>query len=132
IYPIWERDADGALINGPTGEPLFDYGLDRASGAQQNFNSVAVLYEDKYYDNRDNASARATVEFNTRDEKYGAWSGFNFAMNLGADYINRAYTFYYNPYFGNASGSGRLNKTWGKTFSYTFNQILSWNRDFEG
>ncbi len=132
IYPIWERDANGAILNSPTGEPLFDYGLNRASGAQQNFNSVAVLYEDKYYDNRDNASARATVEFNTRDEKYGAWSGFNFAMNLGADYINRAYTFYYNPYFGNASGSGRLNKTWGKTFSYTFNQILSWNRDFEG
>jgi len=130
IYPIWEREADGSFVLDAAGDKVFDYGLNRASGAQQNFNSVATLYEDKYYDLRDNAGARALVEFNTNDEKYGDWRGFNFAMNLGADYVARAYTFYYNPYFGNASGSGRLNKTWGKTFSYTFNQILSWVRDF--
>lgn len=132
IYPIWERDNDGAFILDALGERVFDYGLNRAAGAQQNFNSIATLYEDKYYDYRDNAGARGLVEFNTRDEKYGALQGFTFTMNLGVDYVGREYTYYYNPYFGNAAGSGRLNKNWGKTFSYTFNQVLNWNREFNG
>ena len=130
IYPIWERDAAGAFVLDAAGERLFDYGDNRASGAQQNFNSIAVLYDDKYFDLRDNAGTRAGIEFNTRDEKYGALQGFALAFNLGADYISNSYTYYYNPYFGNAAGSGRLNKEWTKTFSYTFNQLLTYNRTF--
>src|SRR5690606_3016232 len=71
------------------------------------------------------------IEFNTKDEKYGAFQGFNLAFNLGADYVGNSYTYYYNPYFGNAAGSGRLNKEWTKTFSYTFNQLLTYNRSFD-
>src|SRR5690606_41370506 len=29
-----------------------------------------------------------------------------------------------------AAGTGRLNKEWTKTFSYTFNQLLTYNRQF--
>ena len=130
IYPIWERDGNGDFILDENGQRLFDYGLNRASGAQQNFNSIATLYDDRYFDLRDNAGARANVEFNTRDEKYGAFQGFALAFNLGADYISNGYTYYYNPYFGNAAGTGRLNKEWTKTFSYTFNQLLTYNRQF--
>jgi len=131
IYPIWERDANGEIIKNDLGEPIFDYGLNRASGAQQNFNSIATLYDDKYYENRENVSARGLVEFNTNDEKYGVFQGLTLTMNLGADYVNGSYTFYYNPLFGNAAGSGRLGKEANKTFSYTFNQVLNWNRSFE-
>jgi TonB-linked SusC/RagA family outer membrane protein len=46
IYPIWERDANGEILKNDLGNPLFDYGLNRAPGAQQNFNSIAVLYDD--------------------------------------------------------------------------------------
>ncbi|MEI5984032.1 SusC/RagA family TonB-linked outer membrane protein [Sphingobacterium sp. PU5-4] len=130
IYPIWERDADGGYVLDADGERLFDYGPNRASGAQQKFNSIAVLYDDRYFDFRDNAGVRSTIEFNTRDEKYGAFQGFALAFNLGTDYVSNAYTYYYNPYFGNAAGSGRLNKEWTKTFSYTFNQLLTYNRSF--
>ncbi len=130
IYPIWERDATGGYKLDPSGERIFDYGPNRASGAQQKFNSVAVLYDDKYFDYRDNFGARAGIEFNTRDEKYGALQGFALNINLGTDYISNAYTYYYNPYFGNAAGSGRLNKEWTKSLSYTFNQLLTYNRQF--
>jgi len=132
IYPIWIRDASGAFVNDLNGNRQFDYGANRASGAQQNFNSIATLYDDKYYNNIENIGARGGVEFNTRDEKYGIWQGFAFAVNLGTDYRNNAYTYYYNPLFGNAASSaGRLNKQWTKTFSYTFNQLLTWTRDFD-
>mgnify|MGYP001165960979 CR=1 FL=1 len=131
IYPVWERDpSTGEIQKDALGEPLFNYGLNRAAGAQQNFNSIATLYDDAYYEIRDNVSARGLVEFNTNDEKYGAWQGFTFSMNLGVDYTGGNYTFYYNPYFGNAAGSGRLGKTNGKTMAYTLNQILNWNRTF--
>ncbi len=130
IYPIWERDSDGNIQVNALGEPLFDYGLDRAAGAQQNFNSIATLYDDRYFQTRENISSRSTVEFNTRDEKYGALQGFSLSMNLGVDLSNGAYTSYYNPYFGNAAGSGRLTKNTSKTYSTTFNQVLSWNRKF--
>lgn len=131
IYPIWQMDATGNKILDANGKPLFDYGANRASGAQQNFNSIAVLYDDRYFDFRDNVGTRANIEFNTKDEKYGAFQGFNLAFNLGADYVGNSYTYYYNPYFGNAAGSGRLNKEWTKTFSYTFNQLLTYNRSFD-
>ncbi len=132
IYPIWERDANGGLIKDALGVPLFDYGKSRAAGAQQNFNSIAVLYDDKYLSNSDNISGRSVLEFNTNNEKYGLLQGFTFAMNLGFDYVGSYATTYYNPYFGNASGDvkGRLSKSYGRTFSYTFNQILSWARSF--
>ncbi len=130
IYPVWERDTNGAIINDANGVPLFDYGLNRAAGAQQNFNSIATLYNDRYYENRENISTRALMELNTKHEKYGALRGFTYTMNIGADFVNGGYTFYYNPLFGNAKGSGRLGKETGRTFSYTFNQILNWNRSF--
>lgn len=132
IYPIWERDANGGYTLDASGNRVFDYGRDRASGAQQNFNSIAVLYDDKYFDLRENVGARGGIEFNTRDEKYGALQGFALNVNLGTDYISNGYTYYYNPYFGNAAGSGRLNKEFTKSFSYTFNQLLTYNRTFNG
>src|SRR5690606_12414671 len=131
LYPIWERDANGDFVLDVDGNRLFDYGLDRASGAQQNFNSIATLYDDKYYDIRNNAGARGMIEFNTKDSKYGAFEGFTLAVNLGADYRDNLYTYYYNTYFGNAAGSGRLNNQSRKVFSYTFNQLLTWDRTFD-
>lgn len=130
IYPIYERDANGDYVLDASGNRLFDYGRNRGAGAQQNFNSIAVLYDDKYFDYRNNVGTRASIEFNTDDVKYGAFQGFSLAFNLGSDYLDNAYTYYYNPYFGNAAGSGRLNKEWTKSFSYTFNQLLTWNRLF--
>jgi len=132
IFPIWERDENGQIKKDALGVPLFDYGMSRPSGAQINFNSIAVLYDDKYLSNSDNVSGRSLVEFNTNNEKYGFAQGFTFTMNLGFDHVGSSSTTYYNPYFGNAGGTvkGRLSKSHGRTFSYTFNQILNWNRTF--
>src|SRR5690606_7577111 len=133
IYAIWIRNSnDGPFVLDGNGERPFDYGDNGASGAEQNFNSIATLYNDRYYNGIENVGTRGGIEFNTKDDKYGIWQGFSLALNLGADYRNNAYTYYYNPYFGNAAAtSGRLNKQWTKMFSYTFNQLLTWERSFE-
>lgn len=118
IYPVYMKDASGKdlLVNG---EKAFDYGQSRPAGAQNNRNSVATLYDDDYYSISDDVSLRthAAVKF----------GGFKFSTSLGAD-ANDAYeTTNYNPYSGNAAGTGRLTKENARTISYTWNQLLSYN-----
>ncbi len=88
IYPIWERDAEGVILKNDLGEPLFDYGLNRASGAQQNFNSIATLYDDKYYESRENVSARGLVEFNTNNENIWCFPGTHSYNEFGSRLCN--------------------------------------------
>ena len=73
--------------------------MNRAAGAQQNFNCIATLYNDRYYENRENINARTLMEFNTNNEKYGLWQGFTFTMNLGVDYVQGGYTFFITTHY---------------------------------
>ncbi len=51
--------------------------------------------------------------------------------NFGFDYVNRNNFTYYNPYFGNAASvKGMLAKSNYRYFSYTFNQLLTYDRKF--
>ncbi len=127
IYPIYEIDANYQIINDATGKPKFDYGDNRPSGAQIKFNSIATLYNDRYYYNTDNLGSRTFVEIAPK----GALDGLKFRMNLGIDNVNYYSTTYYNPLFGNAATvSGRLTKENYRMFSYTFNQLLTYEKKF--
>ncbi len=129
IYPIWEVDADGKRILDAKGQKKFDYGLGRGAGAQQNYNSIATLYEDKFSLLNDNVSARAFAELLNLD--HGPIKGLKLSSTFGFDYINQTQKAYSNPYFGNAAGSsGRAYRYLSRTLSFTFNQLLSYNRSF--
>lgn len=123
IYPVYQRDSDGNLIL-ENGKKVFDYGSSRPAGAQNNRNCVATLFDDDYYNLSDNLSARVYL---------GAhWSDFKFTTNLGADDVNAYETTNYNIYNGNAAGTGRLTKENSRMFSYTWNQLLSYNKKTGG
>ena len=129
IFPIYQRDAQGNIMVDGLGKPLFDYGSSRPPGAQGNFNSVATLYDDKYESNSDNVSGRSYLNFGGL--KTGALQGLKLSLNLGFDYISGRSATYYNPYFGNAANTnGLITRASGRTLSYTFNQLLTWNRKF--
>lgn len=129
VYPIWERNADGSFVIDPvTGKRVFDYGDYRASGASQGFNSVATLYDDKYGSESDNFSGRTYVELG--NFKGTALDGLKFTTNLSVDYQGGASMTYYNPYFGNSEAvKGTLAKANARLFSYTFNQLLYYDKD---
>lgn len=128
IYPIFERNADGSYKM-DNGEKIFDYGDSRASGASGGFNSVATLYDDKYGTESDNFSGRTYIEL--QNFKGTALDGLKLAVNFGVDYQNAAVMTYYNPYFGNSQAvKGTISKSTRRTFSYTFNQLLSYSRTF--
>lgn len=129
IYPIWERNADGSImIDDITGNPKFDYGDSRGTGASPGFNSIATLYDDKYGSESDNFSGRTYIELgNFKDT---ALDGLKFVSNLSVDYQGGASMTYYNPYFGNSQAvKGTLAKSNSRIFSYTFNQLLHYDKD---
>ena len=130
IYPVYERDAAGNILYGADGDKLYDYGKNRPAGAQPNFNSVGLLYNDKYYSNSDNLSSRSYIEL-PFGEKFGFLEGLKLSSNIGFDLVNSRGTVYYNPLFGNAASSGgRLSKSSSRTFSYTWNQLLNYDREW--
>ena len=117
IYPVYEVDADGKYIL-KDGKKQFDYGQSRPAGAQNNRNSVGMLFDDDYNTGSDNISGRAYMGVN--------WKGLKLSTNVGVDNVNTRNTTRYNRHHGNASGTGRLNKNAERLLSYTWNQLLTY------
>jgi TonB-linked SusC/RagA family outer membrane protein len=132
IYPVYELDADGQIKYDETGKPIYDYGLNRPAGASPNFNSVALLFEDKYYSNSDNLTVHGYTELGLSEDKFGWAKGLTLKIDVSVTNQNSRSTTYYNPLFGNASPptSGRLTKSTPRLLSLTFNQILGYNHSF--
>jgi len=129
IFPVHQLDENGQIMYGADGAPMFDYGSTRPAGANANFNSIATLFDDKYGTNDDNVSGRTYISLG--DLKDGPLQGLKLTANFGFDYVNRNNFTYYNPYFGNAASvKGMLGKTNYRYFSYTFNQLLTYDRKF--
>lgn len=121
IYPVYKKNPDGSNVIENL-DRVFDYGMSRPAGAQNNRNCVATLFDDDYYTLSDNVSARAYVGLN--------WNGLKFTSNIGADNVNAYESTNYNRHSGNATGTGRLTKETSRMLSYTWNQLLSYNADF--
>ena len=129
IYPVYEKDANGNTVYNADGSPVFDWGTGRPSGASPGWNPIANLKEDKYTSLADNLSGRTFIDLGGL--KKGALKGLKLTANFGFDYVNTSTTTYYNPNFGNAASiNGLLQEGVGRTFSYTFNQLLTYNRTF--
>ena len=129
IFPVHQLDENGQIMYGADGAPMFDYGSTRPAGANANFNSIATLFDDKYGTNDDNVSGRTYISLG--DLKDGPLQGLKLTANFGFDYVNRNNFTYYNPYFGNAASvKGMLGKSNYRYFSYTFNQLLTYDRKF--
>ena len=129
IYPMYLRDAVGNYIFDASGEKQYDWGENRAAGASAGWNPLANLIDDKYLNASDNVSGRTFIELGGM--KKGALQGLKLAVNFGFDLVSSKAKTYYNPYFGNAvSKNGLAEIADGRTFSYTFNQLLTWDRKF--
>lgn len=130
IYPMYLKDANGKTVYDADGKPEYDWGEDRPSGASAGWNPLANLEKDKYTGTTDNASGRTYMEFGGL--KYGALQGLKLAVNFGFDYAMSKSKTYWNPDFGNAKSTRGLSAiSDGRTFSYTFNQLLFWDRRFD-
>ena len=121
IYPVYEKNADGSDVL-ENGKKVFDYGVSRPAGAQNNRNSVATLFDDDYYSQSNNVGVRAYAALK--------WKGLKLSTNFGTDAENAYQSTKFNRNSGNAAGTGRLTKANGRMMSYTWNQLLTYNGEF--
>lgn len=127
IYPVYKRDESGNYLNG---EKNYDYGTTRP--AMNNMNWVAALMDDKRERKSDNLSARTYIEIGDKNnEALGFFKDFKLTVNLGADYRNMNRLVYQNPNEGNSAAvNGTSERTSERMLSFTFNQLLNYNRAF--
>ena len=130
IYPIYQRNADGSIATMADGSPAYDMGGGSSVYAWAghtrpygpNSNLVVTLPLDERSHTRNQISARVGAEATFLKD-------FSFKVNASTDLGDRYYTTYQNNKYGDAEGvSGRSTKEYYKTRSYTFNQILSYNK----
>lgn len=135
LFPVYQKDAKGQTIY-KDGVAQYDWGEpyangDARPGSLADFSSLGMLMLDKTEALRDVAGMRSGLVFGSDKDSFGWLKGVKLALNFGFDYNNRNNTDYMNNEHGNqATAGGLLSKYEGRTQSYTFNQLLTWNRAF--
>ena len=129
IYPVYLKDDSGANLLDEFGNKQYDYGENGRPKAA-NFNVVGDLYDNSNEILRDNSGVRAYAIIGGDSDAMGIFKGLSFSTNFGADITNMNRTSYYNPYHGDGkSQGGSVDKYSTRTFSYTWNQILKYERN---
>ncbi|RFS19609.1 TonB-dependent receptor [Chitinophaga silvatica] len=124
FYPIYQRNPDGSYVLDINGNKVFDFGSYRPSSQNPNTNLVATSAIDKHNVSRDDVSARV----------YGdatIWKGLKFKSSYNADYTYRQTLDYTNPTLGfDAEVGGTIERQHIRTFSWTFNNIFTYEETF--
>jgi TonB-linked SusC/RagA family outer membrane protein len=138
IYPIYQRNTDGSIKMMSDGTPAFDLGggntvytwAGHTRPYAPNSNLMLTLPLDDRSNRRNQLSARMSAEFTILKDLV-------FRVSGSTDMTNTLTTTYQNNKFGDAgvtlSGagvSGRSTKRFEGSQSYTFNQVLTYNKSF--
>ena len=130
IYPIYLKTTDGKDALDGNGQKLFDYGENGRPTASK-FNPAGDLYDNVYETLRDNVSVRSSLVLGGDSDVMGIFKGLSFTTNVGADLSGRYITDYSSPFHGDGLDTdGRITKYSTRSFSYTWNQILKYERTF--
>ena len=136
LFPVYLKDMDGDSLY-KAGKIEYDWGemrdnRDQRPGSMSDHSSLGMLMLDKAESLNDIAGMRSGLVFGSDDEKMGWAQGLKFAVNFGFDYRNLSNMRYMNMEHGNqATAGGLLRKRSTRTQSFTFNQLLTWNRTFD-
>nr|WP_276898208.1 SusC/RagA family TonB-linked outer membrane protein [Pedobacter kyonggii] len=128
IYPVHAYDATGKpIINNLTGEQWYDYGnhpgaIIRPQGASPGRHVVYETLLNEYLTRRNQISARSFVEIKFLKD-------FTFMPTFSIDLRNNNGDTYWNPTVGDGvTQKGYKSQSNNTIRSYTFNQILNYNK----
>ena len=135
LLPVYLKDINGQNVLDSDGNAQYDWGEVTPNGTRpgslSDFSSLGMLMLDKAFAKRDVAGLRTGLILGSDMAKYGWRQGLKLAANFSMDYVNRNNTRYMNAQHGNqANAGGLLEKYNRRTQSYTFNQLLTWDRTF--
>ena len=131
LFPVYVKDLNGNNVLDENGKPQLDYGENGRPGSYADYNPLGGLVDDKAFRKRDVALLNTGMVFGTDDESAGWLQGLKLSVNFSMNYENQLRMRYMNMYHGNqATANGLIQKYNYRTQSYTFNQLLTWNRSF--
>lgn len=129
IYPVYILNPDGTYALDADGNRQFDYGANRAAGASPNYNAIGTLYDNKIDTGSDWFSARANVVVG--DMRRGPLQGLKFTVNYGMDLYNQRGLTHRNKFNGDAASlNGSSQVAMNRSFSFTLNELLGYDRKF--
>ena len=130
VYPLYMRGADGKIMYDGNGIIRYDYGdglnggWDRPVFTNSNAYSSALLDVNKWSGNSFNGSAFVEVRF-LKDFKFTSNNSYNLDESRSTGLTN--------PYYGSyANSNGILSLSHARSTSFTFQQLLNWNHNFNG
>lgn len=135
LFPVYLKDVNGNTVYN-NGQAEYDWGEHLENGDQRpgnlaRFNSLGNLLLDKIQNKHHIMGLRTGVVLGSDSDRFGWAKGLKLAINFGYDYDMTGYTKLYNIHHGDgAPVGGRLIKENYSNQSYTFNQLLTWNRSF--
>lgn len=131
LLPLYIKDKDGNNVLDANGNPQLDYGENGRPGSYNDYNPLGGLLDDKANIKNDVAGLRTGITLGSDKEEYGVFKGLKLSVNFGLDYRSQNKMSYMNMYHGNqAAAGGLLTKDNSRMQSFTFNQLLTWNRSF--
>ena len=135
LLPVYLKDINGNDLLDSEGNLQYDWGevmeTGTRPGSMSDFSQLGMLMLDKAWAKRDVAGLRTGLVLGSDLAKYGWRQGLKLAVNFSMDYVNRNNTRYMNAQHGNQANAGGLMEKYNRrTQSYTFNQLLTWDRTF--
>ena len=131
LFPVYIKDMSGNDVLDEFGNRQLDYGEQGRPGSYNDYNPLGGLLDDIADVKNDVASARTGMTFGSDEESMGIFQGLKLSLNFGTDYRSQLQKSYMNMYHGNqANAGGLLMKYNTRMQSFTFNQLLTWNRSF--
>ena len=131
LFPVYIKDDKGNNVLDENGKPQLDYGENGRPGSYTDYNPLGGLYDDKAFRKRDVAILNTGMVLGTDDASAGWLQGLKLSANFSLNYENQLRMRYMNMYHGNqATANGLIQKYNYRTQSFTFNQLLTWNRSF--
>lgn len=124
FYPVYERNPDGSYKTDENGNRIFDFGAYRPSSAIPKSNLAATVGLDKSEILRDNVSVRTFLEAQLLPE-------LKLKSTYSGDFLNTNTHNYVNPLLGGgADTKGSVSKSNSRTYSWTWNNILTYEKTF--
>ncbi|MDR1919208.1 MAG: SusC/RagA family TonB-linked outer membrane protein, partial [Tannerellaceae bacterium] len=125
IYPIYEHDmTTGEYILDNNGNKIFDYLGSRGGGAHTGRHIVAETLWNNTDRSRDVLNARTYLDLNL-------YEGLKFSTSVSLDNSNQKTNSYQNNKVGDGAPSGSLGINTVRISTYTFNQLLTYNKTFD-
>jgi TonB-linked SusC/RagA family outer membrane protein len=131
IYPLYQRGENGELLSDANGNPMYDFGfassgrtLNVARPVAQGTNAIAIQELDKTLYERllSSVNTYADIKF-SKDLKFRSSFGIDRYVFTGSTYQN--------PVYGDASSvKGRVGKERDLTTSWTWNNMLTYEKRF--